>query len=144
VVQDPSNVRGDYGPCSYDAPHLFNFSGVYVSRFNGGRVFANLLSHWNIAPLVRYQSGLPVNPVTGKDSSLTGVGNDRPNVISTHAYTGSDHGKPYQYVNPKLFTPNPTGTYGNAGHNSLRGPGCFDVDVSVSREFYLRERLKHR
>jgi hypothetical protein len=44
-------------------------------------------------------------------------------------------------VNPNLFTPNPTGTYGNAGHNSLRGPGFFNVDVSLSREFHLRERL---
>jgi hypothetical protein len=141
VVQDPNNVRGDYGPCTYDAPHLFNFSGVYVSQFAHGRVLSILLSHWNLAPLVRYQSGLPVNPVSGKDNSLTGVGNDRPNVISTTAYTGLQHGKVYQYVNPNLFTANLLGTFGNAGHNSLRGPGYFDVDLAVSREFRLRERF---
>jgi len=141
VIQDPSNVRGDYGPCTYDAPHLFNFSGVYVSRFERGGLLSNLLSHWNVAPLVRYQSGLPLNPTSGKDNSLTGVGNDRPHVISTTAYTGADHGKLYQYLNPNLFAPNAIGTYGNAGHNSLRGPGFFNVDMAVSREFRLRERL---
>ena len=141
VVQDPNNVRGDYGPCSYDAKHLFNLSSVYVSQFGHGRLASALLSHWNLAPLVRYQSGLAVNPLAGKDNSLTGVGNDRPNVISPTAYTGNDHGKLYQYLNPGLFTANLTGTYGNAGHNSLRAPGYVDIDLALSREFKLRERL---
>ena len=47
----------------------------------------------------------------------------------------------YQYVNPNLFAANAIGTFGNAGHNSLRGPGYFDVDLALSREFKLRERL---
>jgi hypothetical protein len=141
VVQDPSNVRGDYGPCTYDSPHLFNVSAVYVSQFGHGWVLSHLLSNWNIAPLVRYQSGLPVNPVSGKDNSLTGVGNDRPSVVSSQAYTGAPHGLQYQYVNPNLYVANPTGTYGNAGHYSLRGPGYFDVDLAVTREFKLYERL---
>jgi hypothetical protein len=141
IVQDPNNVRGDYGPCSYDAKHLFNLSAVYISQFRHGRLASALLSQWNLAPLIRYQSGLPVNPASGKDNSLTGVGNDRPNVISTAAYTGASHGKIYQYINPNLFAPNAIGTFGNAGHNSLRGPGYFDVDLALIREFKLRERL---
>jgi hypothetical protein len=56
-------------------------------------------------------------------------------------YTGAAHGLKYQYVNPGLYTANALGTFGNAGHNSLRGPGYFDVDVAVSRAFNLRERL---
>src|SRR5256885_12740925 len=32
-------------------------------------------------------------------------------------------------------------SYGNAGHNSLRGPGYFDVDLAVTREFKLYEQL---
>jgi hypothetical protein len=142
VVQDPYNVRGDYGPCTYDSPHLFNVSAVYVSQFGRGGPLGHLLSNFNIAPLMRYQSGLPVNPVTGKDNSLTGVGNDRPNVVvSTQAYTGAPHGLHYQYVNPNLYVANPIGTYGNAGHYSLRGPGYFVIDLAVTREFKLYERL---
>jgi hypothetical protein len=48
-------------------------------------------------------------------------------VASTTAYTGAAHGLKYQYENPNLFTPNPPGTFGNAGHNSRRGWGYFDV-----------------
>lgn len=142
VVQNPNSIRGDYGPCSYDAPHLFNTSVVYSTRFGNGGLASLLLSHWNFAPLVRYQSGLAANPVTGKDNSLTGVGNDRPNVVSGVAmYTGAPHGLKYQFVNPNLYTPNSIGAFGNAAHNSIRGPGYFDVDLSVAREFKLTEKL---
>ena len=141
VIQDPNNVRGDYGPCSYDVPHIFNASIVYLSRWGGTGWKAHLLNHWNIAPLIRYQSGLPVNPATGKDNSLTGVGNDRPDVISTQTYTGAPHGLFYQYVNPNLFAANQLGSFGNAGHFSLRGPGYFNVDVAVGREFRFVERF---
>lgn len=141
VVQDPNRVRGDYGPCSYDAPQLFNASIVYASRVSGHGVLAYLLNHWDIAPLIRYQSGLPVNPLSGKDNSLTGVGNDRPNVISNQAYTGAPHGLFYQYLNPRLFTANAIGTFGNAGHDSLRAPGYFDMDVAATREFRFAERV---
>jgi hypothetical protein len=37
--------------------------------------------------------------------------------------------------------PNATGAFGNAGHNSLRAPGYFNVDVAVTREFRFLERL---
>ncbi len=141
VIQDPNNVRGDYGPCTYDSPHLLNISSVYVSQVGHGGLLSHLLSNWNIAPLIRYQSGLPVNPVSGKDNSLTGVGSDRPNVVSSQAYTGAPHGLLYQYVNPNLFAPNTAGSYGNAGHNSLRGPGFFDVDAAVAREFKFYEKV---
>jgi hypothetical protein len=142
VIENPNNVRGDYGPCSYDVPFLFNTSIVYASQVGHGGLTSHLLSNWNVAPLVRYQSGLPTNPVTGKDNSLTGVGYDRPNVVAGAAmYTGAAHGLKYQYVNPGLYTANALGTFGNAAHYSLRGPGYFDVDLAVSRQFNLRERL---
>jgi hypothetical protein len=141
VIQDPNNVRGDYGPCSYDVPHLFNASIVYLSHWAGGGWAARLLNHWNVAPLIRYQSGVPVNPLSGKDNSLTGVGNDRPDVVSTQTYTGAPHGLLYQYINPNLFAANQIGKFGNAGHNSLRAPSYFDVDVAVTREFRFIERF---
>jgi hypothetical protein len=102
-----------------------------------------VLSDWSISPLIRYSSGLPVNPSTGKDNSLTGGGNDRPNVVAgLDPYTGADHGLKYQYVNPAAYTANPIGTFGNAGHLSLRAPGSFNgMDAAVARQFKLRERL---
>ena len=141
LYQDPNNRGAEYGPCSYDAPHLFNGSFVYMSKIGGARWLQRLANDWNIAPLVRYQSGLAVNPTSGRDNSLTGIGNDRPNVISAAAYTGNSHGILYQFLNPGLFAQNATGTFGNAGHNGLRGPGYFNVDVAFSRTMKITERL---
>jgi hypothetical protein len=142
VFQNPNNARGEYGPCTYDVPFLFNTSIVYASQFGHGGLLSHVLSNWNFAPLVRYQSGLPANPTTGKDNSLTGSGLDRPNVVAgAPMYTDAAHGLKYQYVSPGVYTANAIGTFGNAGHLSLRGPGYFDVDLAVSRQFKLLERL---
>ena len=62
-------------------------------------------------------------------------------VAGAPMYTGAAHGLKYQYVNPGLYTANALGTFGNAAHFSLRGPGYFDVDVALSREFRMREGL---
>src|SRR4029077_9416627 len=43
VVENPNNVRLDYGPCTYDSPHLFNASMVYASQVSGGRLTSVLL-----------------------------------------------------------------------------------------------------
>ncbi len=34
------------------------------------------------------------------------------------------------------------GVFGNAGRNILRGPSLQDLDVSISRNFAIRERIK--
>ncbi|HEY4048209.1 MAG TPA: carboxypeptidase regulatory-like domain-containing protein [Acidobacteriaceae bacterium] len=142
TIQNPANPRGDYGPCSYDVPHLFNLSVVYFSPAGHGGLMSYLLKDWQIAPLVRYETGFPVNPVSGLDNSLTGVGLDRPNVVpGVPRYIHSGHtSKLYQWVNPALYKQNATGTFGNAGHFSLRTPGYFDVDAAISRTFRVAER----
>jgi hypothetical protein len=143
TIQNPANPRGDYGPCSYDVPNLFNASVVYMSHFGHGGVASFLLSDWQVAPLMRYETGFPVNPLTGTDNSLTGIGLDRPNVVPGVAkYANTGHTKKlFQWVNPAAYVANPTGTFGNAGHYSIRTPGYFDVDAAISRQFKAGERF---
>jgi hypothetical protein len=142
VMENPNDPKADYGPCTFDVPKIFNASVIATSQVGHGGLLSHLLSNWQIAPLVRYTSGLPVNPQTGKDNSLNGIGLDRPNVASDMTYTGAGHtSKLFQYVNSKLYTPNALGTFGNAMHNSLRAPNYTDVDAAVSRLFRLTERL---
>ena len=141
IYQDPNNRQGEYGPCTYDTPHLVNASFVYLSSTGHTNWWGRLANNWQIAPLLRYSSGLAVNPTSGKDNSLTGVNNDRPNVASNAPYTGDDHGLVYQYLNPNLFVANAIGTFGNAGHNSLRAPGYINMDLALSRTIKVTERI---
>ena len=144
VIQNPSNPRSDYGPCTYDAPTIINVTGVVVSDFKLENRFAKgIVNGWQIAPLMRYQTGLPFNPTTGVDNSLTGIGLDRPNVVAgKDPYTHASHTQSlYQYLSPAAYTPNALGTFGNVGHDSLRAPNYFDLDGAVSRMFPVREKL---
>lgn len=144
TIQNPANPKGDYGPCTYDAPQLFNASVVYYSHVAPThRLMSLLLSDWQIAPLMRFSTGLPVNPVDGTDRSLTGVGLDRPNYnpgVPLYFHQGHT-AKLYQWVNPAAFSVNALGTYGNAGHWMLRQPSYFDIDSSLSRKFHATERV---
>jgi hypothetical protein len=142
TFQNPSNPHADYGPCSYDVPNLFNASVVYFSHYARKGALSVLLNNWQIAPLMRYETGFPVNPLSGRDNSLTAVGLDRPNVVAGQlTYSNSGHNSQlFQWVNAAHFTQNTTGTFGNAGHYSLRTPGYFDVDAAISRVFKVAER----
>jgi hypothetical protein len=46
------------------------------------------------------------------------------------------------WVSPAAFVPNPLGTYGNAGYNSLIGPGFVDLDANLTRLFRIGERQR--
>jgi len=145
TIENPKNPKGDYGPCSYDAPNVFNASVVYFSKSpTTNRAVSFLLKDWQIAPLLRYETGFPVNVVDGTDRSLTGVGLDRPNVNpGVPLYSSAPRSqKTFQWINPAAFSVESFGTYGNAGHYMLRTPSYFDVDSSISRTFQATERVK--
>ena len=44
------------------------------------------------------------------------------------------------FIRPSAFVPNATGAYGNAGYNSLIGPGFVDCDANLTRFFQIGER----
>jgi hypothetical protein len=137
--QNPYDRNADTSPCDFDLRHNWSTSLVYeVPRF-GDRAVNAALSHWQMGALMAVHAGFRFTPTTGVDNSLTGVRQDRPNVV----------GAPYVRdpntlisVNPSAFVANPLGTFGNAGYNSLVGPGFFDLDTSVTRTFPIREHQR--
>jgi hypothetical protein len=114
-----------------------------LSHFGHQGILSFIINNWQIAPLMRYETGFPINPLSGRDNSLTGIGLDRPNVVAGQpTYSNCDRSsKLYQWVNPARFAQNANGTFGNAGHLSLRTPGYFDVNAAVSRIFKVAERF---
>jgi hypothetical protein len=47
-----------------------------------------------------------------------------------------------EYFNPAAFAAAAIGTFGDTGRNILRGPGFFDMDVSVFKNFLMTERFR--
>ena len=147
TYESTANKRLDRANCGYDVRHIFNTTLVASSRFSSLHGFAGAFTNgWQLAPLVRITSGVPVNVTSGIDNSLTGIGLDRPNFVAgANAYTGvkitQKAAGNLAYLNKAAFTQNATGTLGNLGRNAFRGPNYYDVDASLSRAFPIHERL---
>jgi hypothetical protein len=163
----PENIANpglDYGPCGSDYRHIFNTTLVARSNFNNHfNSFEKALANgWELAPLIRIQSGSAFNVTSGQDNSLTDVGNDRPSIVPGVApiaevklqnATGEAN---REYLNPSAFqqvwqaagcasaTANACpalGTYGNVSRNSMRGPKSLQFDAQISRVFPIHESL---
>jgi hypothetical protein len=156
-VENPANIRLDYGPCGFDYRHVINTVIVAKSGFNSfNRVEKLILNNWEIAPLMHITSGAPVNVTAGADDSLTDNNEDRPNLVAgVNPYAkvkfNRGSGEPNrEFLNPAAFAEicpsNVTqgcaaaGTFGNIGKNAFRGTPYFQLDSQISRIFPIHER----
>lgn len=138
-TQNPYNRNGERGNCGFDLRQIFNLSFVVESPHFSNVWTNRLLGNWKLAPIFSIHSGLWFTVVTGLDNSLTGVGNDRPNVVGNPYVRNL---KTQQWLNPAAFVASPAGTYGNLGSDSLVGPAYFDIDTAVSRGFTIKEKQR--
>jgi hypothetical protein len=146
--QNQFDRRSDRGDCNFDVRQIFNASVVATSPVKGKTWAGRLLGSWQIAPMIRYvPTGTPISNgagsiLSGRDNSLTGEGNDRPNVVPGVNPYNADWGPNLYYLNRNAFTQNATGTFGNLGRNVIRYPGAFNFDTSLSRVFHFTERVR--
>jgi hypothetical protein len=136
-TQNPYDRNADRGNCGFDLRHIFNLSFVAQSPRFKNPWTNRLLGNWQLAPIVSLHGGEWFSPWTGYDASLTAVGCDRPNVTG-NPYTRNTSTR--QWLDPNSFVANTPGTYGDAGSQSLIGPGFFDIDASLSRHFNIKEK----
>jgi hypothetical protein len=137
--QDPVHPNADYSNCGADLRHNFVTSAIIRSAVGGSYVRQLLLSGWQLAPIVTATTGVPFSVTTGTDASLTGVGNDRPNLI----------GKPRAQNTPittwlarSSFAANTAGTYGHTRLYEFYGPHYTDFDTAISKFIPLHEALQ--
>ena len=136
--QDPSNRHGSRGNCYTDVRQLFNLSLVADGpHFPSGNWIEQIAGDWQLSVIATKRTGFWLTPGTGTDSSLTGVGADRPNVTGDPILANPTISS---WFNTGVFLTNAPGTYGNAGRNSLVGPGSFDMDMAAMRHIMLGER----
>jgi hypothetical protein len=143
--QDPYNFESSYGNCTQDVRQLFSGSFAFASPKFSNRLVQKIAGNWQLSPIIRANTGLPINPLSGKDNALNGTlgsnsttGIQRPNYICdpNSGFTQSLSA----YYNNACIVQNGVGQLGNAGKNSLRAPGAIIVNVSLSRRFAIREK----
>jgi hypothetical protein len=139
---NPYNVRAYRGVSDYDIPQrlVLNYLWQLPSPKNNA-VLRGLFGNWSSTGIWNWQSGFPLNIVSGEDRSLSGVGADQADVISKPSLTSGPLGaRINQWFTTAAFTTAAPGTFGNAGRNILRGPRTFNLDFSVQRLFTIKER----
>ena len=103
---------------------------------------------FQVSPFFSYRTGLPFTVAPGTDVSLTGLGNDRANVVpgvpvyNHNFFRGTAAANYPQWFNPAAFAAAPAGTFGNSRPFSLRGPGFANLDIAVSKFFTLHESYR--
>jgi hypothetical protein len=138
---NPFDLNSSRGPADYDVKLRYNLSLVYdipsahVSRWAGA-----VINGWQVNTIFSASTGSPFTVLSGTDRSLSGIGGD-------YADRVGDPGRPAnatsvtQYFNTSAYQAAATGTFGNSGRNSLRGPGVVNLDASAAKTFKLTDRF---
>ena len=138
VVENPFNQKIDKAVCSYDITNVFRLNGLWVLPFHGNK----FIQGWQLSGIMNKYSGVPVNPNAGYDVAGFTAGNTpRANYVAgCDPYAGAQTVS--HWFNTSCYTLETPGTFGNAGRNTLRGPGFFSADLSLSKETVIREQIK--
>ena len=143
---NPYNWRGDYGNSNWDIRHRFVASYLWEIPFfkHANGIVRNAFGNWQLNGITNLQSGFPINVSVSNDTANTSArGTYRPNLIhAASANCGSGHLT--GCIDATAFAAVPAGTfaYGNAGRNLVTGPHLFTTDLSLFKNFRIRERAR--
>ena len=137
--QDPNNNNAEKGVSDYDVKHRWVTSLNYQLPFahSQNRWVSRLAGGWAIGSIVVVQSGLPFTPSISTDPANTGT-SLRPDRIASGTLSDPNIRR---WFDVSAFSVPAAYTYGNSGRNILYGPGFFNWDAVVMRNFSVRERL---
>jgi hypothetical protein len=134
----PGDFRGERARSLLDRRHRFALSGTIDTP--------NYLGRLRFAPVLRLASGAPFNlGLGGADRNLDDVGNDRP-IFNGDLATlkWREPGQAFDASILNQFILPTIGQSGNLPRNAGTGPGIFILDLSVTREFKLTDKIKLR
>jgi hypothetical protein len=145
VHQDNFNPHLDRGVSDFHRSHVVRLSWVYdLPRFTSNRMLALTVGGWQLSGITSLTSGAPFTIRTGRDNSLTGAGNDRPNLVGNAYFDGerSRGEQIMQFFNTSAFVPNNIGEFGNLGRNTMIGPRYANSDLAALKNFSITERVR--
>jgi len=108
---------------------------------NGGGVLSAILGGWQVNNMISIMSGVPFTVLAdGTSLNLPGSTQTADQVKPVQKLGGVGRGTPY--YDPAAFADITAARFGNTGYNMLRGPGLFNWDFGLTREFTLRKEVK--
>jgi hypothetical protein len=145
---DPKNLRRyNYGNSDYDFRQNLSASYIYEmpSLFKENRLLNAMAGGWVTSGVIYKRTGQPYSVV---DTNLTAnlIKNDSAGSIMPFFLGGSMPGCKVHIacLNSAQFSENPPandnfGAFGNLTRNQFRGPGYFDMDMTIKKNFRITE-----
>jgi hypothetical protein len=137
-------------PGDRETPHNLSVNALYELPFGAGKRWVNsggrltgVLGGWQINGILLAHSGRPYTVTLGAVTQ-SGTGwttNQRPNVVLGVDHAGIVSG-PTGWLNLAAFSNPATGTFGNLGRNTERGPLFIQTDVSIFKNVAVGDRQK--
>jgi hypothetical protein len=159
---DNLTKQADYGPANFDRRQVFAFNYVVnAPNLQAGNRFTHAITNgWQLSGVTQFATGAPFTPtftISGVSSqNITGnipAGNPAPGAAA-YVYEGARIGyvkgcdpythssDPWNRLNSACFFAPQPGSLGlESGVNWLYAPGLINFDMSLQKEFRIKERL---
>ena len=137
-AQDERNLRLERALSFFNVGR--RITGGYVWRFPESGVAGPLLRRWSLSGTVTLQDGTPENPYFfALDFANSGTPNRPDAVLGESPKLPRGQRTAEHFFNTNAFTSPAPFTFGNAGRNTIPGPGNNIFDFVLHRRFQVRE-----
>jgi hypothetical protein len=159
----PANWGSNKALAGFDRTHNLQAYGVYELPFGSTKRWAQhgianiLAGGWQLSWIMSRYSGVPLTITSNINSSNALGSTNTPDLVGPITILGHVQHQDVtgnfvncavtdptcQYFSASSFAQVPAGQvrYGTAGRNILRGPGFFDLDTGLLRNFRITERV---
>jgi hypothetical protein len=132
----------------FDRTQVFQLGWVYELPFGKGKAYLNddgvaskIIGGWQLSGREACYTGTPMT-ITASGTSLNAPDQTQTaEQVQTNVEFLGNPGPGAHWYNPAAFAPVTTVAYGNSGRNILRGPGVWNTDLSIMRNFPIKERF---
>jgi len=143
----PINFSMNRGRFNQDRAHMYVQSFIYDLPAGAGKKWLSsglsgkLLGGWQFSGALAVYSGLPMT-FTYNATGLNAPGNgQRANITGPTAVLGGI-GPGSKWFDTTGFSIPAAATFGNAGRNTMSGPGYWNLNMSLIKRFLFTERFK--
>jgi carboxypeptidase family protein len=149
--QNLYDPRADYASCYYNSTNIVSAYATYDLPVGRGKQFGGnmnsavnqVVGGWQASTIVSTHSGFPLAVYGSGDFTGTGSRGARPNCGVQQKFGRSspaaDFGG-YDWMSPSGFSDPAPGTFGNCpAQGPVNGPGYFDADIGLMKNFHFTE-----
>jgi hypothetical protein len=154
-LQDPNKPGLERSLSTFDIPYVFQLSYSYDLPFGRGRGFLGnmprwadaILGGWKTSGIWRISDGRPLAFTVGDGALIPtyggGSGTLRPNIVGTPKRNNGPDWVDNYFADPNVFQRPADYTLGNAPRTlgGVRSPSHFTTDLSVGKQFQIREEM---